>query len=254
MRDLQLMSFLDGEEGFACGKSAAIYACAKEQGFHVIEVNASDWRTRALVMQRFEGGVESYCIQRTLQTPPSLESKCVPKPSPVASNVTTMQGFDCEVTELIQLSDEDGSQNATVKPGEFVCKEYRTASDQTESKSLILFEDVDAILSEDHGLIATIQKLAETAKRPIILTSNSQNPVLPNSLDRLELCFNRPSLMELFCHVYMVCAAEKAKIQPCLMERLIGYSQGDIRKTIMYLQFWCQGQRQRKGKSYENTY
>lgn len=59
-------------------------------------------------------------------------------------------------------------------PEKFVSRAYGTSIDQTASKPLILFEDVDALLSEDHGLIATIQKLAETAKRPIILTSNSK--------------------------------------------------------------------------------
>ncbi|XP_057490564.1 uncharacterized protein LOC130776382 [Actinidia eriantha] len=228
------------------GKSAAIYACAKEQGFHVIEVNASDWRTRTLVMQRFEGGVESHCVQRTLRTPVGSENKYIRKSFPFTSNTTAVQGSNCEVIELIPLSDGKDSQNATGTPGKFICKDNTTATDQSASKPLILFEDVDAILSEDHGLIATIQKLAETSKRPIILTSNSHKPFLPNSFDRLEVCFTKPSLKELRCHAYMVCAAEKVKIQPCFVERFIGCCQGDIRKTIMHLQFWCQGQRCRK--------
>ncbi|KAL7246280.1 hypothetical protein ACSBR2_001409 [Camellia fascicularis] len=236
------------------GKSAAIYACAKEQGFHVIEVNASDWRTRTNVMQRFGGGVESYWVQRTMETPVGSESKQILKSFPIMSNTVPVQGCDSEVIELIHLSDEEDLQNAAGTPGKFVCKQNRTATDHKESKPLILFEDVDAILSEDHGLIATIQKLAETAKRPIILTSNSHNPVLPNNLDRLELCFTKPSLKELLCHVNMVCAAEKTKIQPCLVEQFIGCCQGDIRKTIMHLQFWCQGQKYRKDSEEQRTY
>ncbi|CAL5384961.1 unnamed protein product [Camellia sinensis] len=193
------------------GKSAAVYACAKEQGFHVIEVNASDWRTRTNVMQRFGGGVESYWVQRTMETPVGSESKQILKSFPIMSNTVPVQGCDSEVIELIHLSDEEDLQNATGTPGKFVCKQNRTATDHKESKPLILFEDVDAILSEDHGLIATIQKLAETAKRPIILTSNSHNPVLPNNLDRLELCFTKPSLKELLCHVNMFVPQKKQK-------------------------------------------
>lgn len=44
-----------------------------------------------------------------------------------------------------------------------------------------------------------------------------------------------------------VCAAEKATIQPYLLEQLIKCCQGDIRKTIMHLQFWCQSKKYRKG-------
>ena len=55
-------------------------------------------------------------------------------------------------------------------------------------------------------------------------------------------------LFTLFLIAVQVCAAEKVKIQPCFVERFIGCCQGDIRKTIMHLQFWCQGQRCRKGQ------
>lgn len=50
----------------------------------------------------------------------------------------------------------------------------RTVNCPSEVKTLILFEDVDATLCEDHGFITTIHQLAETAKRPMILTSNSK--------------------------------------------------------------------------------
>lgn len=110
-----------------------------------------------------------------LKTPVGTESKLIPKSFPFFPYTTEVQGSANEVFELIPLSDEEEeTQNKTRTPEKFVSRENGTSTDQTASKPLILFEDVDAILSEDHGLIATIQKLAETAKRPIILTSNSK--------------------------------------------------------------------------------
>lgn len=41
-------------------------------------------------------------------------------------------------------------------------------------QTLILIEDVDILSPEDRGCIAAIQQIAETAKGPIILTSNSK--------------------------------------------------------------------------------
>ena len=41
-------------------------------------------------------------------------------------------------------------------------------------QTLILIEDVDILSPEDRGCIAAIQQIAETAKGPIILTSNSE--------------------------------------------------------------------------------
>ncbi|KAK2979085.1 LOW QUALITY PROTEIN: hypothetical protein RJ640_026035, partial [Escallonia rubra] len=225
---IYLLSFL------LSGKSAAIYACAKEQGFQVIEVNASDWRNGALVKQKF-GEANHTGFNGNKQLLKSSPGKCT---------LSVPQGFDNEVIELIPLYDNDNSQNASRMPWKSSCEDNITASAQGDIKTVILFEDVDTTLYEDRGFIATIKQLAETAKRPMILTSNSSNPVLPNNLERVEVCFTVPPSEELLCLVHMVCAAEK--IQPCLVEQFIGCSQGDIRKTIMHLQFWCQGQSSKK--------
>ncbi|KAJ8563632.1 hypothetical protein K7X08_032084 [Anisodus acutangulus] len=221
------------------GKSAAIYACAKEQGFQVIEVNASDWRNGALVKHRFGEAVESHWLQRMQKDPVYSEDKLVSGGG---------------VIEVITLSNEENAPNASGVQRKQVCREEIPASHQGETKTLILFEDVDTALCEDRGFVSTIQQLAETAKRPMILTSNSDNPVLPNNLDRQQLCFVMPSLKELLGLVHMVCAGEQVKIHPMLVERFVDHCHGDIRKTIMYLQFWCQGQTLEKGDGLQLRY
>ncbi|XVF64588.1 hypothetical protein PTKIN_Ptkin09bG0180600 [Pterospermum kingtungense] len=169
------------------GKSAAIHACAKEQGFKVLEM-----RKIHLVHMEHLG------------------------------NVSVM---------IVRL--------AVVK---------------LKFKPLILFEDVDISFPEDRGFVAAIQQIAEKAKGPVILTSNGNNLVLPDNLDRLELCFTMPSQEELFHHLCMICSAEKASIQPHLLEQLIKCCQGDIRKTIMHLQFWCQSKKYQKDRKLQKTY
>ncbi|XP_074361810.1 uncharacterized protein LOC141701993 [Apium graveolens] len=159
-----------------------------------------------------------------------------------SSDATADQGTKNDVIELIPLSDDEISGNTKMTPTKSVSKKSKTVSEQSGNKTLILFEDVDTDLCEDRGFISTIQQLAETVKRPMILTSNSNEPVLPNNLDILELCFSKPSPKELFCLVSMVCSAEKVTIPPCMVKRFIEFCQGDIRKTILHLQFWCQGQ------------
>ncbi|KAJ8557973.1 hypothetical protein K7X08_004739 [Anisodus acutangulus] len=221
------------------GKSAAIYACAKEQGFQVIEVNASDWRNGALVKQRFGEAVESHWLQWMQKDPVYSEDKLVSGGG---------------VIEAITLSDEENAPNASGVQKEQVCREEIPANHQGETNTLILFEDVDTALCEDRGFVSTIQQLAETAKRPMILTSNSDNPVLPNNLDRQQLCFVMPSLKELLGLAHMVCAGEQVKIHPMLVERFVDHCHGDIRKTIMYLQFWCQGQTLENGDELQLRY
>ncbi|KAE8077443.1 hypothetical protein FH972_016008 [Carpinus fangiana] len=236
------------------GKSAAIYACAQEQGFEVLEVSASDCRNGALVKQRFGEALESRWLKRPLGHPvESCNNDAVKSPLAVP-NGKASQGFENELVEVISLSDEEASHDKIGSPTKFVYKENGIASHQGEVKPLILFEDVDITFLEDRGFVAAIQQVAETAKGPMILTSNSINPVLPDNLDRLQVCFKLPSLKELLCHAYMVCAAEGANIHPHLLERLIGSCRGDIRKIIMHLQFWCQGKRFRREKEVRKTY
>ncbi|PIN16178.1 hypothetical protein CDL12_11174 [Handroanthus impetiginosus] len=233
------------------GKSAAIYACARDQGFQIIEINASDWRNGALIKQKFGEAVESHWLQRTVENGAHSDNKTISKFFKTVDAQTHCS--DNDVIELINLSDNEDFEEAGGWTKVSVSEENRTANCQDEIKTLILFEDVDANLCEDHGFITTIQQLAETAKRPMILTSNSSNPVLPKNLDRSELSFSVPSVEELLRLVHMICDSEKAKIHPCLVERFVDYCQQDIRKTIMLLQFWCQGQALRRGNEYRTT-
>ncbi|KAL2892923.1 ATPase family AAA domain-containing protein 5 [Bienertia sinuspersici] len=215
------------------GKSAAIYACAKEQGFQVIEINASDWRNGALLKQKFGEAVGSHWVKRSQESPMGKRSL----KSSLITNEAAAQDMSNGVIDVISLLEEDdylgnvGSQHHS---------NDGLPCDKGDIKTLILFEDVDVNLYDDRGLISTIQQLADTGKRPMILTSNSESPPLPDSLDREEVCFTMPSLKELAEHIHLLCSAEKANTQVNLIERCIEFFRGDIRKTLMCLQFWCQ--------------
>ncbi|XP_022768200.1 uncharacterized protein LOC111312307 isoform X2 [Durio zibethinus] len=229
------------------GKSAAIQACAKEQGFKVLESNASDCRNGAVVKQKFGEALESRCFTGSVKNPLDSLSKHVMKSAETLSNGKAVQEFDDEVIELIPMSDEEDSFGAHEASGKRVCNDSESGFGQAKVKPLILFEDVDICFAEDRGFITAIQQIAEKAKGPVILTSNSNNLVLPDNLDRLELCFKMPSPEELLYHLYTVCEAEKVTIQPHLLKQLIKCCQSDIRKTIMHLQFWCQSKKYPKG-------
>ncbi|XP_022768199.1 uncharacterized protein LOC111312307 isoform X1 [Durio zibethinus] len=236
------------------GKSAAIQACAKEQGFKVLESNASDCRNGAVVKQKFGEALESRCFTGSVKNPLDSLSKHVMKSAETLSNGKAVQEFDDEVIELIPMSDEEDSFGAHEASGKRVCNDSESGFGQAKVKPLILFEDVDICFAEDRGFITAIQQIAEKAKGPVILTSNSNNLVLPDNLDRLELCFKMPSPEELLYHLYTVCEAEKVTIQPHLLKQLIKCCQSDIRKTIMHLQFWCQSKKYPKDRKLQNTY
>ncbi|XP_078164596.1 uncharacterized protein LOC144559447 isoform X1 [Carex rostrata] len=183
------------------GKSAAVYACAKEQGFNIVEVNSSDLRNGAHVKQKFGEATESHGLGKW-----SREEM------------------------LVSSTPDSMENNGTVKQ-------------VAVNKTLVLFEDADTVFEEDRGFISTILQLADSTKWPIVLTSNNKKPVLPRLLSRLVLEFNRPSSEELLLHVQKICALEKAGIPIPLLKHAIDYCLSDIRRTIMLLQFWCQGRK-----------
>ncbi|WOK93415.1 hypothetical protein Cni_G02112 [Canna indica] len=243
------------------GKSAAIYACAKEQGFEVIEVSASDLRNGANIKSKFAEAMESHgfnrwfvnilleCIFNFLSSYPtgfafrSFDNNTISRRK---QNLDVLPGTP-GTTESLKL-EKFGIGAPTVIQDSGPSRCSWDGGNRVANKSLILFEDVDTVFDEDHGFISSILHLAETAKRPIILTSNSKDPVLPPLLDKLVLDFEPPSFEELFRHVHMICASEKVQISAHLLQQLIRSSLGDLRKIIMLLQFWCQGKNQCIGR------
>ncbi|KAG0501870.1 hypothetical protein HPP92_001942 [Vanilla planifolia] len=211
------------------GKSAAIYACAKEQGFKVIEVNASCLRNGAYMRQTFGEGVDSLGLTNWLaedETLKTLKHARVLQPGTL-------------------IDPEDGCEAHSNEMSPRTCNGEHTPEKRSyghiANKTLFLFEEVDVVFDEDHGFISAILKLAETTKRPIILTSNNKHPGLPQLLDRLILDFKAPSYTELLSHLSMVCGFEKVHISRNLLERIIKACLGDIRRILILLQFWCQG-------------
>jgi hypothetical protein len=49
------------------GKSAAIHACAKEQGFKILESNTSECRSGTVVRQKFGEALKSYSLSRYIE-------------------------------------------------------------------------------------------------------------------------------------------------------------------------------------------
>ncbi|XP_039786824.1 uncharacterized protein LOC120652936 isoform X4 [Panicum virgatum] len=225
-----------------CGKSAAVFACAREQGFNIIEVNTSDMRNGAYVRQKFEEATKSHGLEKWSQ-----EEVIVPlrdddslNPASGTPDTTEYQNSVSRATRVVIDCDQQKSP-AGYYSGSKVNDE---APKQVVNKTLILFEDVDTVFDDDRGFISTILKMAETTKWPIILTSNRKDPSLPNLLDQLALDFKYPSTSELLSHVAMICKSEGVDVTVPQLKRVIDICLGDIRRTVMLLQFWHQGKQQ----------
>ncbi|KAE8793741.1 ATPase family AAA domain-containing protein 5 [Hordeum vulgare] len=224
-----------------CGKSAAVFACAREHGFNVIEVNTSDMRNGAYVKQKFEEATKSHGLEKWSQeevtTPPRIDSL------DPASETPDRTEYKCSVSCSTRKTCNDDEHMLPVK-----CYSSSKLSDeapkQVINKTLILFEDVDTVFDEDRGFISTILKIAETTRWPIILTSNKKDPALPHLLDQLVLDFKYPSSGELLSHLGMICKSEGVEVTAPQLKYFINACLGDIRRTTLLLQFWYQGKQE----------
>ncbi|EOA33492.1 hypothetical protein CARUB_v10019687mg [Capsella rubella] len=201
------------------GKSAAIHACAKEQGFKILESNTSECRSGTVVRQKFGEALKSYSLSRSLD--------------PLFNACTDGNGVE-DVTEVVPV--------------------LQIQNDGANLKPLILFEDVDICFAEDRGFFSAIQQIAKKAKGPVVLTANDKNHGLPDNLERIEICFSLPSKEELFSHLSLLCEAEEVKVNSGSLEQLTLFCGGDIRKAIMQMQFLFQSKlkRARKVKNTSN--
>ncbi|XP_024390189.1 uncharacterized protein [Physcomitrium patens] len=225
--DLHNCLLVTGSVG--CGKSAAIYACAMEHGFTVIEVNASECRSGAMVKHKFKEAMESHGLSKGFST-----ASMDPNHGSFAVDLLSKQGEGCgRSTSLQHKSENQLSKHHSVFRSNLPPPFFR-------GLRVILFEDVDIVFEEDSGFSGALALLARTSKCPIIFSSNSQNPVLPNVSPEV-IRFEQPSTGELVAHAYMVFMSEGLTCSPDTVEHIVRSSGRDIRKLLMLLQFWSQG-------------
>ncbi|KAJ7547923.1 hypothetical protein O6H91_08G109900 [Diphasiastrum complanatum] len=242
------------------GKSAAVYACAKEQGFTVLEINASEGRNGALIKHKFGEAMESHGLSKW-SADENVNSSCSPLKGSEKKHLTKFSKGEKEAQMDMTISkvcngrskqhekhahkQSNLNQDAAIfqNPSMQDCPAEDDTLDFSESQrgrmTLILFEDVDIVFEEDRGFMAALVQLARTTKRPLILTSNKGQPHLPQ-LEKLVIQFTKPSIVDLVTHIFMVCMSENMPKSPMLIEQLVKLCRHDLRKLMMMLQYWGQ--------------
>ncbi|GFN78551.1 ATPase family aaa domain-containing protein 5, partial [Plakobranchus ocellatus] len=115
--------------------------------------------------------------------------------------------------------------------------------------SLILFDEVDVVFEEDKGFLATIEHFMASTKIPIILTSTDPLFSLQLGARHDQIVFKRPPLISSVSFLCCVCLAHGIAVARRTMEELLQLLKFDLRRCLLYLQFWCQSQ---GGSRYNN--
>ncbi|CAF0847203.1 unnamed protein product [Rotaria sordida] len=120
------------------------------------------------------------------------------------------------------------------------------SSIQVEKTSLILFDEIETLTIDDH-FWSCLKKLLETAKKPIILTSNSRiNPedaiINLSKITYYELIHleqNEPELIGCFLRLILLIEMLEVPSFDDLI-KLVKYCSYDLRQTLLTLQFLAQ--------------
>ncbi|XP_036310104.1 ATPase family AAA domain-containing protein 5 isoform X1 [Pipistrellus kuhlii] len=118
-------------------------------------------------------------------------------------------------------------------------KEYGAEEPNRKSAtSLILFEEVDVIFEEDAGFLNAIKTFMATTKRPVILTTSDPSFSLMFDGCFEEINFDMPSLLNVASYLQTICLTENFRTDIKDFVTLLTANTCDIRKSILYLQFW----------------
>ena len=211
-----------------CGKTASVYAVAKELGFEVFEIHSGMRRSQKDIFDKVGDMTQNHLVQggaavsRESSVMPELRASCSQEDSAQPSLSAFLTGSNSSFTK--QLSRQATSQ-----------------TNKEQKQSLILFEEVDQIFEDDRGFWSGVQSLIQNSKRPVVLTCNTLHNVPLDDLDLQHILpFSAPPTDEVVEYLSCIAAAEGHIIEPDAIRTLYHTKGCDLRATIMELDFWCQ--------------
>jgi hypothetical protein len=186
-----------------CGKTAAVYAAAKELGYAVFEVNSGTRRSGKDVLDMVGDMSRNHQVSNksVLDSDNPFTRAKAPKAAVIAHE------------EDLQMR---------------------------QRQSLILFEEVDILFEEDKSFWTTVISLMAQSKRPIVLTCNDESLLPWDDLSlHAILRFSAPPRDLLVDHLVLMAANEGHLLQRPAIDALVQANGNDIRACIMELQFYC---------------
>lgn len=231
---------LSGPHG--SGKTAAVYAVAKELDFEIFEINSGSRRSGKDILEKVGDMTRNHLVQHHRAESTAID------PEEVANDINS--GKQGTMTSFFKpkITIQPTKPQQTKQPRENVEKEAK-APPKSQKQSLILLEEVDVLFEEDKQFWATLTTLIAQSKRPFIMTCNDESLVPIRSLNlhgifRFSSAPSSPAVD--LC--LLIAANEGHALQRSAVEALYISRNHDLRATITELNYWCQiGVGDRKG-------
>ncbi|KAM5370795.1 hypothetical protein ACJA88_009866 [Fusarium oxysporum] len=224
------------------GKSATIYAIAKELGFEIFEINSASRRNGKDILEKVGDMTRNHLVQQHRADPGSGTTE----EDEISRDLKS--GKQGMMTAFFQKSRV--SKPPAKKPAEEKLPETTKASSaKSQKQSLILLEEVDVLYEEDKQFWATLMGMMAQSKRPFIMTCNYESLVPLQSLNLHGIFRFAPPPMDLAVDLCLLAAANEGHIlRRTAVEALYKSRNNDLRSSLTELNYWCQiGVGDRKG-------
>lgn len=236
---------ISGEHG--CGKTAMVYAVAKQQGFEVFEISPGSRRNGRDILERVGDMAGNHLVQHRRDRESSVgtadEALQISKASVEADVASGKQGQMTSFFKKHGVPGDPKTKSRKRRAYEVQRPEVNATTKHTrqQKQSLILLEEVDILFEEDKSFWATVLSLIISSKRPVILTCSDESVLPFQELILHAILRLSPASIELTTN-YLLCiaAAEGHLLTTQAVETLYRSKRRDLRASINNLQVWCQ--------------
>ena len=222
-----------------CGKTASVFAMAKELEFEVFEIHPGMRRNAKDIFDKVGDMTQNHLVQG----PGRLEG--APRNSTVLGANPAFSASDAakqgNLKNLFSTKNIQGKVRTSPKKGSGTVSADLSKKVNSQRQSLILIEEVDVLFDEDRGFWSGVIALILQSKRPVILTCNDESCV-PSEEVNLHATYHYQAQPAGLATEYLLSLAanEGHLLDRAMIKNLYKSKHEDLRATIMDLDFWCQ--------------